>query len=416
MNVYLACREVVVDLHGGLPRATCDLASALARAGHRVTLVTDRSPAPVPALDGVEVVRVGLDSVSVAFPGAAPETAPHNLLHAAAVWRELDHRHVHDAPVDVVLAPLWRSEGAVSVLDRRWPTVISCMTSLQTLVELDPGYRSLPDLDQRLAFERAALQRSPLLHGLTNAVLEKTIRDFELAPGTTGVVGRGLADRRVTRNRARGSGDVHILFVGRVEHRKGVDVLFAAAQRLLADGVPVRFTVAGPTADPGLMASCEAAVAASETLRERVTFTGHVTDEALTKLYASADIVCAPSRYESHGIVLLEAMMFGAAIVTCDAGGIREVVQNELTALVVPPDDVEALTEALRRAVTDGALRARLGAAGRATYERRFESGAVAHDMAAFFARVRSYGVKRTRRALAAGGAPAGTGAAADRR
>ena len=199
MNVYLACREVVVDLHGGLPRATCDLASALARAGHRVTLVTDRSPAPVPALDGVEVVRVGLDSVSVAFPGAAPETAPHNLLHAAAVWRELDHRHVHDAPVDVVLAPLWRSEGAVSVLDRRWPTVVSCMTSLQTLVELDPGYRSLPDLDQRLAFERAALQRSPLLHGLTHAVLEKTIRDFELAPGATAVVGRGVADRRVTR-------------------------------------------------------------------------------------------------------------------------------------------------------------------------------------------------------------------------
>ena len=292
-----------------------------------MTLVTDRSPAPVPALDGVEVVRVGLDSVSAAFPGAAPETAPHNLLHAAAVWRELDHRHVHDAPVDVVLAPLWRSEGAVSVLDRRWP------------------------------------KRSPLLRGLTNAVLEKTIRDFELAPGTTAVVGRGLADRRVTRNRARGSGDVHILFVGRVEHRKGVDVLFAAAQRLLADGVPVRFTVAGPTADPGLMASCEAAVGASETLRERVTFTGHVTDEALTTLYAGADIVCAPSRYESHGIVLLEAMMFGAAIVTCDAGGIREVVQNELTALVVPPDDVEALTEAFRRAVTDGALRERLGAA-----------------------------------------------------
>ncbi len=319
------------------------------------------------------------------------------------MWRELNDRHVHDAPVDAVLAPLWRSEGAVSVLDRRWPTVISCMTSLRTLVELDPGYRSLPDLEPRLAFERAALQRSPLLHGLTHAVLDKTIRDHGLAPAATAVVGRGLADRRgvdLPRGEVTPDGDasVHVLFVGRVEHRKGVDVLFAAAERLVAGGAPVRFTFAGPPADPRLMASCEAALAASAALRERVTFTGYVTDEALTGLYAGADIVCAPSRYESHGIVLLEAMMFGAAIVTCDAGGIREVVQDERTALVVPPDDVEALIVALRRVLDDDALRARLGAAGRAAYERRFEPGVVAHDMAAFFARVRSYGVMRPRR------------------
>jgi len=409
MNIYLACREVVVDLHGGLPRATCDLASALAQAGHRVTLVTDRSPAPTPSLDGVDMVRVGLERVEAAFPGAAPESASHNLLHAAAVWHEISHRHVHDQPVDVVLAPLWRSEGAVSVLDRRWPTVVSCMTSLQTLVEVDPAYLSLPDVSQRLTFERAALRRSPLLHGLTHAVLDQTIREHGLAPGATAVVGRGLADRRVlrpveqpvvrpvVRGRVPDTEDVEVLFVGRVERRKGVDVLFAAAEQLLADGVPVRFTIAGPPADPGLMASCEAALAASETLRARVTFTGHVTEEALTELYAGADIVCAPSRYESHGIVLLEAMMFGATIVTCDAGGIREVVQDEQTALIVPPDDVEALTDALRRAITDEALRSRLGAAARATYERRFEPAAIAHDMAAFFARVRSYGVMRTR-------------------
>ena len=242
------------------------------------------------------------------------------------------------------------------------------------------------------------------------------------------MVGRGVADRRVARDprpadppppdrvpadplpadplpadplppdRVPSSGDVHVLFVGRVERRKGVDVLFAAVERLLADGLPVRFTFAGPAADPALMASCATAVAASEALRQRVTCTGHVTDEALTELYASADIVCAPSRYESHGIVLVEAMMFGAAIVTCDTGGIREVVQEERTALLVPPDDIQALTEALRRAIADRALRERVGAAGRAAYERRYEPGAAAHAMAAFFVRARSSGVKRPRR------------------
>ncbi len=149
------------------------------------------------------MVRVRLDDVGAAFPDAAPESAPHNLLHAAAVWREVSRRHLHDAPVDVVLAPLWRSEGAVCVLDRRWPTVVSCMTSLRTLVELDSGYLALADLEQRLAFERAALRRSPYLHGLTHAVLDKTIADYALAPQATAVIGRGVADRvRAVRSRA----------------------------------------------------------------------------------------------------------------------------------------------------------------------------------------------------------------------
>src|SRR5690242_11037663 len=147
MNICLTCREVVADLHGGLPRATCDLAAALAEAGHRVTLLTDDSPAPLPVLDGpVQLVRVGFTELESTFPGALPETALHNIMYAAAVWREVSRRHASDAPVDVVLAPLWRSEGAVCSLDRRWPTVVSCMTSLRTLVELDPAYAAIPDL------------------------------------------------------------------------------------------------------------------------------------------------------------------------------------------------------------------------------------------------------------------------------
>jgi glycogen synthase len=403
MNICLTCREVVTDLRGGLPRATCDLAEALAEAGHRVTLLTDDSPAPPPVLDGpVQLVRVGLADVESTFPGALPETALHNLMYAAAVWREVSRRHASDAPVDVVLAPLWRSEGAVCMLDRRWPTVVSCMTSLRTLVELDSGYAAIPDLRQRLAFEHAALQRSAYLHGLTHAVLDKTISDHALAPRATAVIGRGVADRardavRPVRSREPRDAPVHVVFVGRIEHRKGVDLLFASARELVASGASVRFTLAGPPADPALMAALEDALAQSGALADAVTLTGRVTDAELTSLYASADIVCVPSRYESHGIVLLEAMMSGAAIVTCAAGGIGEVVHDGHTALIVPGDDVAALTAALRRLIDDDALRARLGAAARAAYERRFEPDAVAAQMAAFFLRVRGTAVTRHR-------------------
>ena len=109
-------------------------------------------------------------------------------------------------------------------------------------------------------------------------------------------------------------------------------------------------------------------------------FTGEVSDADLVGLYAGADIVCAPSRYESHGIVLLEAMMFGKPIVTCAVGGIGEVITPDHDGLFVAPDDAQALAHGLRRLIADPPLQARLGLAARRTYEERFEAHSVARQ------------------------------------
>ena len=128
MNLCLACRDVHVGAAGGLARATRDLAGALACQGHEVHLLTDMSPGPLPALDGVSVRRLLLPATSAPLDAARPETAAHDLLHATAVHREVRRIHEHERPVHAVLAPLWRSEGAVCVLDHEIPTIVSCMT------------------------------------------------------------------------------------------------------------------------------------------------------------------------------------------------------------------------------------------------------------------------------------------------
>jgi glycosyltransferase involved in cell wall biosynthesis len=69
-----------------------------------------------------------------------------------------------------------------------------------------------------------------------------------------------------------------------------------------------------------------------------------------------------PSRYEGYGIVYAEALAYGLPIVACDVGPVPEVVGEE-TALLVPPDDVEALSEALDRLLGDPALRRRMSEA-----------------------------------------------------
>ncbi|HEY5316782.1 MAG TPA: glycosyltransferase family 4 protein [Solirubrobacteraceae bacterium] len=389
MNLCLACRDVEPDGRGGLARATCDLAEALAGQGHSIHLLTNASEMPAPVLRGVSIHSLPVPPVSGRCSGAKPESASHNLMHAAAAYREVRRIHEREEPVDAVLAPLWRSEGAVCALDDRFPTIVSCMTSLRTLTEIDPGYLRVPDIDERLRLEHETLGRARYLHGLTDSVLRKTIEDHGLRPDASTVIGRGLRDHGApTRNEARDGRAVHVLFVGRLERRKGVDTLLAAARELVEGGVAVEFTLAGANADPSIREAFEREGAARPGLRAAVRFAGPVSDAELHRLYYDCDIVCAPSRYESHGVVLIEAMMFAKPIVTSGAGGIGEVVTADEDALVVPPGDPQALASVLGRLAASAELRAKLSSRARATYEQRFDAGAVALQMASFLERV----------------------------
>lgn len=388
MNLCLACRDVGPAVYGGLPRATSELALGLAKAGHSVHLLTEPSLQPPPELAGVSIVGLPLYEAPGPFKDAAPESAAGNLLRAAAVHREVCRVHENEQPVDAVIAPLWRSEGVVCALDERFPTIISCITGLKIVTELDGSYRRLPDVKQRLLLEHEALVRSRYLHGLTDTTLRKTIRDFGLYPAVSGVVGRGLHDRhRPETVDDRRHEAVRVLFIGRLERRKGVDVLLSAARLLVEEGLDVSFTFVGPELDPAIRAGFERE-AGDGPWRRAVRFTGAVPDAVLDRFLAETDIVCLPSRYESHGIALIEAMMFGKAIVTCDAGGIREVVNPERNALLCPPEDPASLAATLARLLRDRRLCVTLGAAARETYERRFDIGVVADQMGRFIERV----------------------------
>ncbi len=396
VNLCLLCRDIRAEDASGLARATADLAQALHRQGHSVHLVTNASARVLPDLPGVSLEPAWVPAVGGPFLAAVPESAAHNLMIAAAMYREVARIHEHDRPVDAVLAPLWRSEGVVCALDDRFPTIVTCMTSLLTLTELDGSYHLIPDIAQRLALERETLARSPYLHGLTRSVLAKTIRDYGLTPAATAVIGRGLEDRADGEASAAANGrwasadhrGTRVLFVGRIEPRKGVDTLIAAARELVEDGVPVSVLLAGPEADPTYRQAFERQARDQPRLGEAVRFVGAVSDPQLYGLYRESDIVCVPSRYESHGIVPIEAMMFGKPLVTFAAGGLVEVATGEGGAVVCDADDAVALANSIRRLAEDPTLRAQLGAAARLTFEQRFAVESVAGQTDAFIAEV----------------------------
>ena len=157
-------------------------------------------------------------------------------------------------------------------------------------------------------------------------------------------------------------GTLNILFVGRLEERKGLIHLLKAYNRLRKRKVDARLLVCG--AGPKLREYKR--FVGLRGIRD-VEFLGRVSDEEKVRYFASADIFCAPNTgQESFGIVLLEAMAAGVPIVASDIHGFKRVVERNVQGLLVEPRNPRALAAALYTLSRDPDLRHELGEAGRA--------------------------------------------------
>lgn len=155
-------------------------------------------------------------------------------------------------------------------------------------------------------------------------------------------------------------GKTNLLFVGRVEPRKGALYLVRAYAKLKQRYPETRLIVVGRGPQLGDLRE----FVHREQVRD-VLFAGRVSDVDKARFYKTADVFCAPSTgQESFGVVLLEAMAAGTAAVASDIHGYKKVVQRNVSGLLVEPRDADALCSALERLVNEPSLRTQLGAAG----------------------------------------------------
>lgn len=158
-----------------------------------------------------------------------------------------------------------------------------------------------------------------------------------------------------------------ILYVGRMDPRKGAKYLFAALPQLEKDlNGKFRIVVVGT----GWMSKYYDAYIPLH-LRKRVEFVGYVSPEELPRYYQAADVYCSPATgNESFGIVLLEAMASATPVVASDIAGYRWVVEPGTEGLLVPPRSPKHLADALVTLAQDPNRRRQMGAAGRLKAER----------------------------------------------
>jgi len=159
-------------------------------------------------------------------------------------------------------------------------------------------------------------------------------------------------------------GRPNVLFVGRLEKRKGFVHLLRAFVGVQAKMPQARLIVAGAFGEKQMEPFARQVEA--DGLRE-VHFISWPSKEMLARFYRTADVVCAPSTgFESFGLILVEAMAAGRPVVTSDIPGYREVVRHEVEGLLVSPGDEEGLAAALLRVLADKELQERMGRNGRA--------------------------------------------------
>ena len=156
-------------------------------------------------------------------------------------------------------------------------------------------------------------------------------------------------------------GVLNIFFLGRFESRKGAMYLLKAYRQLRKRGIRCRLLLAGT----GPQEREIRRYIATRRLGD-VELLGRISDDDKARYFATADVYVSPATgQESFGIVLLEAMAAGKPIVCSDIHGYKGVVRRGEQALLVPPKDVKALTEALDTLLRDPEMRARMGASGR---------------------------------------------------
>jgi glycogen(starch) synthase len=394
-SVVLVSADYPPGHSGGIATYNKALAEALAARGDIVHVITrSKDSDRIDLENGVWVHRLLVREIEQT-PAARARAVPQHIWNWSATAHGEACRIAVRRPLDVVEAPIWDAEGIAFLLEWRWPLVTALQTTLHFWLASHPGYRN--DAHWMATFGTPMLELERQLMAGADAVraISAAIRaDIETAYGFRFDAARvvhaalGLAPAAGLAPPAQ-PGVPTVLFVGRLEHRKGIDVLLRAIPAVLAALPAVRFRILGDntlTDSHGSPPSARfMAEHAGAPWLAQVCFEGRVDDEVLRSAYAGCDLFVAPSRFESFGLVLLEAMREGKAVIACLAGGMPEVVDHGVTGLLVAPGDSTALTQAMLRLLGDAALRRQMGDAGRRRYDDGYTSARMAQASDALY-------------------------------
>ncbi len=367
---------------GGMNVYVRELSRELARRGHRVDVFTRSQDPFAPRIDTNRLEH----GARVVLVKAGPE-APYDKRRLFDHLPEFAHgvqafAEKEKIRYDVYHAHYWLSGWVARELQQcRAAPVVQMFHTLGVMKNLVARSEEDRETEHRIAVEREIM-------GFADRIVAATPRDRQqmidlysasadriaiIPPGVDLNLFRPIPAIEAKEFIETPADDHTVLFVGRIDPIKGIDVWFKAMALLVEENPDLRekmcVCLIGGDVDEELTTDAE--LARLESLKEEldigdlVTFLGRRAQESLPYYYSAADAVVMPSLYESFGMVALEAMACGTPVVASDVGGLSFVVRDGETGYLVPEGDPRAFADCLGRLLRDPELRARLGARGK---------------------------------------------------
>ena len=358
---------------GGIGTLYYHLASELLLMGHKVTVVVPDGEDRWLAQGDMRVQFTFTRPVAVT---GAEDGFARIISWSISAMSKVAEIHARE-PIDVIDSALWDSEALALALlpaSQRPPLVVRLVTPFAVSARINNWQVPAATRELLVQAEHALLRHAdaivPISESIARSIeteygLHRTAKwqsipcgiaywpffdvnsGYEAFPNLDGISKGVLDSKRI------------VLFVGRLETRKGIDLALQAAEAFLLADTTAHFIVAGRDVE-GWKEKSKGLL--SKAIKDRVHFLGEVADATRDKLMARAYCMLFPSRYESFGLVPLEGFVHGTPVIASRSGAIPEVVEDGISGLLFEAENAASLAQATIRVLKDPGLRAVLSA------------------------------------------------------
>ena len=353
MKIAFLSREYPPDTAwGGLATVYDSLARALTERGHEVHVICQAIGKPADYMAGeIFVHRVGTN------PKRYSAMARVNYsYHAWIKLREVIRAYV----IDIVEATYWGADAILYSLKKRTPLVVRIDVSASDILRTRnySGIKELLSLKVLSRLEALSTKRADQVIAISQDLYNRAIDELHIDPKKVDVVHHGVdtSRYRCVVSDVRDRLDIPrqsplVLFVGRLEARKGVHVLRDAIPEILRSMPMTRFLLVGrdtnTSPNGGSVKSHLIEEAKGRGFADNLVFIEFLSPDELIELYSACDVFLLPSLQEGFSMVILEALACGKPIVATSAGGASDIGLTPPSGIMVPPNNASELAQAI---------------------------------------------------------------------
>jgi glycosyltransferase involved in cell wall biosynthesis len=375
--------------HGGIATYTYSMANALASRGHTVHVLAKSGTVPDRLVPGV------LFQTFASAPAGGLLRHLDFFGNGQVIWERSFSRSLLNVLLDLYasgqldIAEIPEYNGLAWEFKGELPFPLVLHLHMPTY--LVDKYNGTPVTNQRqqwYKFEERATRRARAFVSPSDALKNELVKTWRLPEAKIKVIRHCIDSERFDRiaidRAAKKKKD--ILFVGRLERRKGAEILLKATKGILSIHPEVHLTVAGETS---LGESLDYRLGIEHTLseneRERVWFLGPVRPERLPVLYRNSDYFIFPSLFENAPYALFDAMAAELPIVAGDTGGVNEIIRHGDNGLLFAPGDADACVSCLRSMIENPAKAQRMAHAAHTDIQTLYSPEAIVNQTIDFY-------------------------------